>query len=49
LSVQYIGVAATIGVGLVVIHRGIIIEPPAFIVNGITMLTERLSRRFAAS
>jgi lipopolysaccharide export system permease protein len=49
LLVQYVGVAATIGVGLVVIHRGIVIEPPAFIVNGMTMLTERLARRFATS
>jgi len=47
LSIQYVGMAAAIGGGLVVIHRGIIIEPPAFIVNGITLLTERLSRRFA--
>ncbi len=49
LAVQYVAVAAAISGGLFVIHRGIIIEPPAILANGIALLTERFSRRFAAS
>ncbi|MBV8792835.1 MAG: LptF/LptG family permease, partial [Pseudolabrys sp.] len=47
LALQYVVIAATIGGGLYVIYRGIIIEPPAFVTNGIGLLTERLMRRFA--
>ncbi|MGI8525108.1 MAG: LPS export ABC transporter permease LptF [Pseudolabrys sp.] len=47
LILQYAVVAATIGTGLLVIYRGIIIEPPAVLANGIALITERLSRRFA--
>jgi hypothetical protein len=32
-----------------VIHRGIIIEPPQFLINGIALVTERLTRRFATT
>jgi lipopolysaccharide export system permease protein len=49
LAVQYAAVAAAIGGGLFVIHRGIIIEPPAILASGIAFLTERLLRRFATS
>ncbi|MBV9260442.1 MAG: LPS export ABC transporter permease LptF [Pseudolabrys sp.] len=47
LALQYVVIAAAIGGGLYVIYRGIIIEPPAFVTNGIGLLTERLMRRFA--
>ncbi|MGE0565776.1 MAG: LPS export ABC transporter permease LptF [Pseudolabrys sp.] len=49
LAVQYVAVAGTIGVGLVVIARGVVIEPPTFIVDGAAKLAERLSRRYATS
>ena len=49
LSLQYIAVAAAIGFGIYVIGRGVILEPPAFITNGIAALTERITRRFAPS
>jgi lipopolysaccharide export system permease protein len=45
LALQYIALAAAIGGGLFVIRRGVILEPPAFIVNWINAL----SMRFATS
>ena len=47
LSLQYIGFAVAIGGGLFVIHRGLIIEPPAFLTNWIAAVTERIAQRFA--
>jgi lipopolysaccharide export system permease protein len=47
LSLQYVAVAAAFVFGLFVIHRGLIIEPPAFIMNAIAALTERITQRFA--
>lgn len=47
LSVQYIAVAGTIVVGLFVIVRGVVIEPPAFVVESFAKLVDRLSRRYA--
>jgi lipopolysaccharide export system permease protein len=47
LSVQYIAVAGTIIVGLFVIVRGVVIEPPAFVVESFAKLVDRLSRRYA--
>ena len=47
LSLQYVAMAAAFGLGLYVIRRGLILEPPAFITNWLTALTERISRRFA--
>jgi lipopolysaccharide export system permease protein len=47
LALQYVTMAAAIGVGLYVIRRGLILEPPAFITDWLATLTERLSRRFA--
>ena len=49
LALQYIAIAASIGFGLYVIRNGVIIEPPAFLANGISALTERITRRFAPS
>ena len=48
LSLQYVATAIAIGVGLYVIRRGLILEPPAFITDWLAALTERLSRRFVA-
>ena len=47
LSLQYIALAVAFGGGLYVIRTGLILEPPAFITNWITALTERLTSRFA--
>jgi lipopolysaccharide export system permease protein len=47
LSVQYIAVAGTIIVGMFVIVRGVVIEPPAFVVEAFAKLVDRLSRRYA--
>jgi lipopolysaccharide export system permease protein len=47
LSAQFIAVAVAIVAGLYVIRRGIVLEPPAFIANGLSFVTERISRRFA--
>lgn len=45
LVVQYVAVAAAIGGGLFVIRTGLILEPPAFLMNWITALTELITRR----
>jgi len=47
LSAQFVAVAVAIAAGLYVIRRGIVLEPPAFIANGLSFVTERVSRRFA--
>ena len=49
LSLQYLAMAAAFGLGLYVIRSGLILEPPAFITDWLTALTERISRRFATS
>ena len=49
LSLQYIALAAAFGGGLYVIRSGLILEPPAFLTNWISALTERFSARFAPS
>ena len=46
---QFIALIAAFVLGLSVIRRGIIVEPPAFIAEWIAALTERISRRFATS
>jgi lipopolysaccharide export system permease protein len=47
LSLQYIAMALAMGFGLFVIHRGIILEPPAFIDRLATALTSAIAQRFA--
>jgi lipopolysaccharide export system permease protein len=47
LSLQYIGLALAFGGGLYVIHRGLIIEPPAFLDKWLAALAERVTRRVA--
>jgi lipopolysaccharide export system permease protein len=49
LSLQYIGLAVALGFGLYVVHRGLVIEPPAFISNWLHAFTERINRHFATS
>jgi lipopolysaccharide export system permease protein len=46
---QVVALAAVFALGLYVIRRGLILEPPAFIANWLAALTERVSRRFATS
>jgi len=47
LSAQFIAVTVAIAAGLYVIRRGIVLEPPAFIADGLSFVTDRISRRFA--
>ena len=49
LVLQYIAVAAAIGGGLWIIRTGVILEPPAFLMNWIAMVTERISQRLAVA
>ncbi|HVV61227.1 MAG TPA: LPS export ABC transporter permease LptF [Pseudolabrys sp.] len=48
LSVQYVATAAAFAFGVFVIYRGLVLEPPAFLANWLTALTERITRRFAS-
>ena len=48
LSLQYMALALTFGLGLYVISSGLILEPPAFLTNAIDALSRHLSRRFAS-
>jgi len=47
LSLQYVAIVIAFALGLFVIRRGLIVEPPAFLANWIAALTERISQRFA--
>jgi lipopolysaccharide export system permease protein len=47
LVLQYIAVAAAVGGGLWIIRTGVILEPPAFLMNWIAAVTERISQRLA--
>jgi len=47
LSLQYAAIVIAFALGLFVIRRGLIVEPPAFLTNWIAALTERISQRFA--
>ena len=49
LPMQYVAIVLACGGGLYVIRTGVILEPPAFVTDAITALTERLTRRLAAS
>ncbi len=46
---QFVALAVAFALGLTVIRRGLIVEPPAFIANWLAALGERISRRFATS
>lgn len=47
LWLQYVAIAAAFALGLYVIRRGLILEPPAFLTNWLAALTERITQRFA--
>ena len=47
LPLQYIAMAGALASGVWVIRRGVILEPPAFLTNWVTALTERITQRFA--
>lgn len=47
LVLQYIAMSFAIGGGLYVVQTGVILEPPAFLMNWVNALTERLTRRLA--
>jgi lipopolysaccharide export system permease protein len=44
LAIQYLILATATGLGLYAIHRGLEIEPPAFVIDAVNALTARLSR-----
>jgi len=44
LALQYVAMAVAFGFGILVIRRGLIIEPPAFINRIATLIAERASR-----
>jgi len=46
---QFVALTVAVILGLVIIRRGLIIEPPAVITDWLAALTERISRRFATS
>jgi lipopolysaccharide export system permease protein len=47
LALQYVALALAFSGGLFVIHRGLILELPAFVDNWLTALTERVMQRVA--
>jgi hypothetical protein len=49
LAMQYLVVLGASAWGLWAIGRGLIIEPPAFLLHAITAISERLPRRAAAT
>ncbi len=49
LAAQYVALLVTFALGLYAISSGLIIEPPAFVTNFVTAVTERLTVRAAQS
>ncbi len=47
LALQYVALVVALVVGLWVIRRGVILEPPAFLANWLNALTERVTQRLA--
>jgi lipopolysaccharide export system permease protein len=45
LAAQYLALAAAIGLGLLAILRGMILEPPAFVTQLVTAVSDRLAKR----
>jgi hypothetical protein len=45
LALPYIGLATAFVLGHLAIRRGVIIEPPAFVVNAISSISERIAQR----
>jgi hypothetical protein len=49
LVFQYALLAAAAGLGLFAIHRGLVIEAPAFVINAVNALSARLTRAAPAA
>jgi lipopolysaccharide export system permease protein len=49
LSFQYIVLILALAFGFFVIGRGVVLEPPAFVINAINAFAERFARRAAAT
>jgi lipopolysaccharide export system permease protein len=49
LSLQYITLAIAFGGSLYVIRSGLVLEPPAFLVDRLNAFSERIAQRFATS
>jgi lipopolysaccharide export system permease protein len=45
LAAQYLALAAAVGLGLLAILRGMILEPPAFVAQLVTAVSDRLAKR----
>jgi len=45
LALQYVALAAAIGLGLLAILRGMILEPPAFVTQAVTVASDWLAKR----
>ena len=49
LTLQYVALAIAFGSSIYVIRSGLILEPPAFVVNWLNALSERIAQRFATT
>ncbi len=49
LPLQFVAILVAFGAGYFIIRRGVILEPPAFVTDGINALTERIVKRFAVT
>ncbi len=49
LMLQYVAVLTALGFGTMMISRGLIVEPPAFLVNAFNALVERFARHSVAT
>jgi lipopolysaccharide export system permease protein len=49
LSLQYVALVIAFAGGMFVIHRGLIVEPPAFLANWMAAVIDRFNRQFAPS
>lgn len=47
LSLQYVALVFSFVFGIVVLRRGLIVEPPAFLANWMTAIIDRFNRQFA--
>jgi lipopolysaccharide export system permease protein len=47
LAMQYVAIIVASAFGLIIIRRGVILEPPPFLTNWLAALGERITRRFA--
>jgi hypothetical protein len=45
LTFQYAALLSAFAFGIIVISRGVVLEPPTFVTNAISAATERIARR----